>query len=419
MANRFPLIVNSSVSQIQEIASGDFLDLSESGISNCGNITVLNVTTSGLVSATGNVTGSYIIGNGSLLTGLPAGYANSDVATYLSSGTVSTDIKTTAAISATGAVTGGSLVGTIATGTQNSITSATSLAAVGTIATGVWQGTEIGAAYVATLNQNTTGYAATVSSAAQGNITSVGTLTSLAVTGNISAGNVSATLFTGALSGTATSATTADSAATLTTARAINGVNFDGSAAITVEPQVDDDNATNATRYITFVDNSTAGFKRLNEDSTLNYNPSSGTLSATIFSGVATTARYADLAENYLADSSYNAGTVVEFGGNAEVTISSTSHSTAVAGIVSTSPAYLMNSHLEGEHVVAVALTGRVPCVVQGPVKKGTVLVSGTIPGTAMAIDNLIFQPGCVVGKAMESIDSVDVKTIEVAVGRL
>ena len=125
------------------------------------------------------------------------------------------------------------------------------------------------------------------------------------------------------------------------------------------------------------------------------------------------------MAENYLADSAYNAGTVVEFGGNTEVTISSISHSTAVAGIVSTAPAYLMNSHLEGEHVVAVALTGRVPCVVQGPVKKGTVLVSGTIPGTAMAIDNLIFQPGCVVGKAMESIDSVDVKTIEVAVGRL
>jgi hypothetical protein len=125
------------------------------------------------------------------------------------------------------------------------------------------------------------------------------------------------------------------------------------------------------------------------------------------------------LAENYLADSSYNAGTVVEFGGDTEVTISSTSHSTAVAGIVSTNPAYLMNSHLEGEHVVAVALTGRVPCMVQGPVKKGTVLVSGKIPGTAMAIDNLIFEPGCVVGKAMETIDSTDVKTIEVAVGRL
>ena len=201
--------------------------------------------TTNVLSVTGNIDGTYILGNGSQLTGLPAGYADSDVATYLASGTVSTDIKTTAAISATGTVTGSSFV------------------------------------------------------------------------------------------------------------------------------------------------------------------------------GVATSAQYADLAENYLADSFYNAGTVVEFGGNTEVTISSISHSTAVAGIVSTAPAYLMNSHLEGEHVVAVALTGRVPCAVQGPVKKGTVLVSGIVPGTAMAIDSLKFEPGCVIGKSMSTIETAEIKTIEVAVGRL
>ena len=133
----------------------------------------------------------------------------------------------------------------------------------------------------------------------------------------------------------------------------------------------------------------------------------------------ATSAQYADLAENYLADAAYAPGTVVEFGGNNEVTMSTVDHSTAVAGIVSTDPAYLMNSHLQSVYTVAVALIGRVPCRVQGPVKKGSVLVTGTVPGTAMAIDNLKFKPGCVVGKAMETIDSVDVKTIEVAVGRL
>jgi hypothetical protein len=133
----------------------------------------------------------------------------------------------------------------------------------------------------------------------------------------------------------------------------------------------------------------------------------------------ATSAQYADLAENYLADAAYAPGTVIEFGGNSEVTMSTVDHSTAVAGVVSTDPAYLMNSHLQGVHAVAVALIGRVPCRVQGPVKKGSVLVTGTVPGTAMAIDNLKFKPGCVVGKAMETIDSVDVKTIEVAVGRL
>jgi hypothetical protein len=73
---------------------------------------------------------------------------------------------------------------------------------------------------------------------------------------------------------------TTGSAATLTTARTINGVSFNGSANITVEAYVEDDAATNATRYLTFVDNTTASFKRLNEDADLYYNPSTNTLSA-------------------------------------------------------------------------------------------------------------------------------------------
>lgn len=146
---------------------------------------------------------------------------------------------------------------------------------------------------------------------------------------------------------------------------------------------------------------------------------SAGTVTGTSFVGIATSAQYADLAENYLADAAYAPGTVVEFGGDAEVTVTTTDHSTAVAGIVSTDPAYLMNSALTGAHPVSVALTGRVPCLVQGPVKKGTVLVSGVIPGTAMAIDSLKFEPGCVVGKAMSTIETAEIKTIEVAVGRL
>ena len=53
-------------------------------------------------------------------------------------------------------------------------------------------------------------------------------------------------------------------------------------------------------------------------------------------------------------------GTVVEFGGSAEVTASSRESSPAVAGVVSTDPAHLMNADLEGDNVVAVALRGRV-----------------------------------------------------------
>jgi hypothetical protein len=132
----------------------------------------------------------------------------------------------------------------------------------------------------------------------------------------------------------------------------------------------------------------------------------------------ATSAQYADLAEMYVADADYPAGTVVVFGGDYEITISSTSHSTAVAGIVSTNPSYLMNATLEGDYVLPIALTGRVPCQVQGPVNKGDVLVSSNTPGVAQRI-GMNWQPGCVLGKAMEVINATEIQTIEVAVGRL
>ena len=133
----------------------------------------------------------------------------------------------------------------------------------------------------------------------------------------------------------------------------------------------------------------------------------------------ATTALYADLAEVYEADADYTPGTVMVFGGNKEITVTNNSHDTAVAGIISTNPSYLMNAGQSGEWILPVALTGRVPCRVQGPVNKGTVLVTGDIPGTAMALDKEKFEPGCVVGKSLEIIDSTDIVTIEVAVGRL
>lgn len=127
----------------------------------------------------------------------------------------------------------------------------------------------------------------------------------------------------------------------------------------------------------------------------------------------------ADLAENYEADANYVPGTVVVFGGDKEITVSNKSHNSAVAGIVSTQPSYLMNSAQSGKWVLPIALTGRVPCLVQGPVNKGTVLVSGAVPGTAIALVASKFEPGCVVGKSLEIINSTDIVTIEVAVGRL
>jgi hypothetical protein len=126
----------------------------------------------------------------------------------------------------------------------------------------------------------------------------------------------------------------------------------------------------------------------------------------------------ADLAELYTSDAKYAPGTVIKFGGTHEVTITDNSHSTAVAGIVSTSPGHLMNSKLTGEHVVAVALTGRVPCRVSGNIQKGDRLVSSTISGVATVLDTNQYQPGCIIGKSLEHYNSEEVGVIEVAVGR-
>ena len=132
----------------------------------------------------------------------------------------------------------------------------------------------------------------------------------------------------------------------------------------------------------------------------------------------ATSAQYADLAEMYAADANYAPGTLLNFGGNHEVTATTTSHSTAVAGIVSTNPSYLMNATLTGDHVVAVALVGRVPCQVVGTVTKGDRLVSSDIAGVATVLDNSKYEPGCIIGKALEDYNSTEVGVIEVAVGR-
>jgi hypothetical protein len=141
----------------------------------------------------------------------------------------------------------------------------------------------------------------------------------------------------------------------------------------------------------------------------------SGATFNTVFAK-ATTAQYADLAEVYTSDQQYPAGTVVVFGGSAEVTQSRNSHDTRIAGVVSTDPAYLMNSTAAG---VPVALQGRVPCRVLGPVEQGDRVVSSHIPGVAQRLNLELYQPGCIIGKALQAVDSTDISIIEVVVGRV
>ena len=148
---------------------------------------------------------------------------------------------------------------------------------------------------------------------------------------------------------------------------------------------------------------------------TTTYNLGSTTLKWATMYGVASSANYADLAERYTADEDYEPGTVLDFGGANEVTISNTDMSRKIAGIVSTNPGYLMNAELESEFVVTLALTGRVPCKVQGAVRKGDMMVSAS-NGYARAEEDP--KLGSVIGKALEDFDGIT-GVIEVVVGRL
>lgn len=130
-------------------------------------------------------------------------------------------------------------------------------------------------------------------------------------------------------------------------------------------------------------------------------------LTARIFNGTATSARYADLAEKYLPDADYEPGTVVSIGGEKEITKSS--EGDRAIGVISTNPAFMMNKDLEGG--VYVALKGRVPCKVVGPIKKGDRLTAGN-NGCAVATK----ECKDVFAVAIESNDSSDVKVIEVLV---
>lgn len=124
---------------------------------------------------------------------------------------------------------------------------------------------------------------------------------------------------------------------------------------------------------------------------------------------------YADLAEMYCADADYATGTVLSFGGTQEVTISTTASDARVAGVVSAHPAYLMNSTLDCDCGVALALIGRVPTLVTGTVRKGDMMVSAE-NGHAQACATPAM--GTVIGKALEDFDGKS-GTIEIVVGRM
>ena len=139
---------------------------------------------------------------------------------------------------------------------------------------------------------------------------------------------------------------------------------------------------------------------------------------ATNFYGTATAALYADLAERFESDEALEEGDVVMIGGEKEITKTDRESTPEVFGVISTSPAYAMNSDsgTDDTHPY-VALAGRVPVKVVGKVLKGQRLVASSQSGIAIAAETKnIFA---VVGRALESSDELGVKLIEAAVGKL
>jgi hypothetical protein len=195
--------------------------------------------------------------------------------------------------------------------------------------------------------------------------------------------SVTSTTFVGALTGAATTAGTVTTAAqpNITSVGTLTGLTLANASVISVGSN---------TNVGTFTGNfSLSAGSRLN-------------------------ATYADIAEKYVADATYEPGTVLLFGGEHEVTLSTAFDSTKVAGVVTTNPAYSMNSALEAEYVAEIALQGRVPVKVTGTIAKGDLLVSAS---NGHAVANNEARAGTIIGKSLENF-SGDFGVIEVAVGR-
>lgn len=124
-------------------------------------------------------------------------------------------------------------------------------------------------------------------------------------------------------------------------------------------------------------------------------------------------AQYADLAENYTADNEYPPATVVVFGGEQEITTTTTYADTRVAGVISSNPAYLMNAASAG---LPLALRGRVPVQVLGPVSKGDLLVTSTQPGFAQSVGQVNSFGAAVFAKSLQTDGRNGQKIIEAVI---
>ncbi len=141
--------------------------------------------------------------------------------------------------------------------------------------------------------------------------------------------------------------------------------------------------------------------------------------SSYLVNGTATSAQYADLAERYESDTKLAYGTVVDLGGEKEVTSSTADLSSQVFGVVSTRPGLMLNSNAGSDATHPyIALAGRVPCKVIGKANKGDRLVTSSTPGHARAVsDNENYNYTHVVGRALDTKINDEPGLIEIVVG--
>jgi hypothetical protein len=349
------VIVVTTTSVTGNVTGGNLLT---SGlITSTGNITSGNIRTAGLVSATGNITGGNII--------------------------------TVGLISATGNVTGTSLIGTIATAAQTSITSLGTLSTL-TINTANVAGTSL---EVYNVSSNTTAqlglHATSGTINRQSKIKFYGTFFN-------TPGDVVERYVTSIRSGfDSTSNAWGSEFLGVYVNNTSNDANSDANQTLIAS-------FTNYKGLTVFKDITNGQASAVGNIGTtaLPFN--------TIFAK-ATSAQYADLAENYLADNTYEPGTVVVFGGSNEITVTTEMADERVAGAISTNPAYLMNT---GQTGLPVALRGRVPVNVIGPVEKGDSLVTSSVAGYAVSIGRDRSYGQAIFAKSLETNKDIGTKVI-------
>ena len=139
-----------------------------------------------------------------------------------------------------------------------------------------------------------------------------------------------------------------------------------------------------------------------------------GNVGGTYFNGIATSAQYADMAEIYSSDVEYEPGTVVKIGGEKEITQTLEHADVESFGVISSNPAYLMNSEAQGQ---PVALAGRVPVKVIGKVAKGERLVSSDVPGVAWGVADEDVDIKAIIGRSLEDKEDGDQGVIEAVIG--